>query len=210
MDDFSYPNVSNAFGLPPSPNNFVKPGKRPQSSMVPTIVTEAIDGLHVPRLVVGAAGGTRITTSVALTIINNIMQDWDLETSVNHPRLHHQLLPMVVSYQNGLGEDIIQSLQSRGHATYGTDWAGSVVGAVARMADGKLMAKADNGKSGGVAGMDSSSSSLALAPSTIILLLPITLSSLAIQKVFSNPWIVQYYGGKFSNSFMSFKINYIL
>ena len=188
MDDFSLPNVTNAFGLPPSPNNFIKPGKRPQSSMVPTIVTEEVDGVQVPRLVLGAAGGTKITTSVALTIINNILLDMDVEKSVDNPRLHHQLLPMIISYQNGLDEDIIQSLRSRGHATYGSDGAGSVVGAVARMADGKLMAKADNGKSGGVAGIDSPepSGALILCPSTFILLLPIILSAVFDRKGFSN------------------------
>ena len=63
-----------------------------------------------------------------------------------------------------------------------------MVGAVARMADGKLMAKADNGKSGGVAGIDSPepSGALILCPSIFILLLPIILSAVFDRKGFSN------------------------
>ena len=80
MDDFSYPDFNNGFGLPPSPNNFVKPGKRPQSSMSPTVITDTETG--ETRLVVGAAGGTQIPTSVALTALHNLYFGRELEDSV--------------------------------------------------------------------------------------------------------------------------------
>lgn len=62
MNDFSFPYFKSYFGLPGSPNNKLEPGKRPLSSITPTII---VDKYGDVRLVVGASGGTRITTTVA-------------------------------------------------------------------------------------------------------------------------------------------------
>ena len=80
MDDFSFPDITNGFDLPPSPHNFVRPGKRPQSSMSPTVITDTETG--ETRLVVGAGGGTQITTSVALTALYNLYFGRELEDSI--------------------------------------------------------------------------------------------------------------------------------
>lgn len=62
MDDFSTPGVVNFYGIPPSPANFIQPGKRPMSSMCPSIITDENGDLV---LAMGAAGGAKITVATA-------------------------------------------------------------------------------------------------------------------------------------------------
>lgn len=62
MDDFSVPGHTNAYGLPASPANYIRPGKMPVSSMCPTIILNEKGDVE---LIIGAAGGSRITTAVA-------------------------------------------------------------------------------------------------------------------------------------------------
>ena len=93
MNDFSIPNTKNAFGLIPSAANYIRPGKRPLSSMSPVIV-ELDDKLF---LVVGGAGGSRIITAVAQSLWHALDHNMTATEAINAPRLHHQLIPDIVS-----------------------------------------------------------------------------------------------------------------
>lgn len=113
MDDFASPGTTgNTYGLPPSPANFIAPGKRPLSSMAPTIVTNNASGV---RMVVGSAGGSRITTANMIILFRHLFFGEDLKTTLAKPRLHHQLAPMLVDYEAGFDEAILDGLRARGH-----------------------------------------------------------------------------------------------
>ncbi|CAH0564516.1 unnamed protein product [Brassicogethes aeneus] len=99
MDDFSFPYFKNYFGLPGSPSNEMKPGKRPLSSMTPTIM---VDKNGDVKLVVGASGGTRITTAVAQVILRTLWFGENLKEAVDAARIHHQLYPKNADYEYGV------------------------------------------------------------------------------------------------------------
>src|SRR5260370_4297992 len=90
MDDFTIkPGEPNLFGLVQGRKNAIQPGKRPLSSMAPTIVTK--DGRTF--MVIGSPGGSRIITIILETVMNVI--DWSLgpQEAVDAPHIHHQWLP---------------------------------------------------------------------------------------------------------------------
>ncbi|KAI9101997.1 nucleophile aminohydrolase [Phlyctochytrium arcticum] len=111
MDDFSIPGVPNAFGLEPSPYNFIQPGKRPLSSSVPTIVERNGKVTHV----IGASGGSRIITATVQALSDMLDYNADPATALAHPRLHHQLLPNIIAAEWNTDPNIISELQARGH-----------------------------------------------------------------------------------------------
>lgn len=112
MNDFSIPGESNAFGYIPSPANFVRPGKRPLSSISPIIV-ETPDGRLY--LSIGAAGGSRITTSTIQNVIHVLDQDLTVYEALAEPRLHDQLMPNQVTFEYAYDNSTVAFMKSLGH-----------------------------------------------------------------------------------------------
>jgi gamma-glutamyltranspeptidase/glutathione hydrolase len=112
MDDFSAkPGVMNAFGMLGGEANAVAAGKRPLSSMTPTIVFA--DG--EPWFATGSPGGSRIITVVLQMIINVIDHGMNIAEAANAPRMHHQWYPDRLTLEPGFSPDTIRILQQRGH-----------------------------------------------------------------------------------------------
>ena len=113
MDDFAiHPGVANAFGLVGAENNAVQPGKRPLSSMSPTIV---LDAAGEPMLTVGAAGGPKIITQVLSTIIGVLDRGMTPAEAVAQPRFHHQWRPDELRIEKSMPDEVAAALRSKGH-----------------------------------------------------------------------------------------------
>ncbi|HLZ03578.1 MAG TPA: gamma-glutamyltransferase [Bradyrhizobium sp.] len=112
LDDFTAAvGASNAFGLVGYEANLPGPGKRPLSSMSPTIVEK--DGKVV--LVTGSPGGSRIISTVLQVIVNVLDYHMDIAAAVAAPRLHHQWLPDEVKVEPGFSPEVLDGLKARGH-----------------------------------------------------------------------------------------------
>jgi gamma-glutamyltranspeptidase/glutathione hydrolase len=124
MDDFlTRRGQPNAFGLQQSERNLPAPGKRPLSSMSPTIVLDARGDVHV---VAGASGGPRIISATTQVILNVVLDDMHAIEAVRAPRFHHQWAPDILYLEQGLtaprptpdgqgGAARIDALEARGH-----------------------------------------------------------------------------------------------
>lgn len=129
--------------------NQIEPGKRPQSSMTPTVVYETghLCGL---RMVLGACNGSRILTGVAQVLLNNLTYGMNLQSAVDAPRIHSQLQDpdaKVVEAEEGFPAAILDSLRSMGHVIQQTPKEQSQVTAVLKVKD-DIVAVADARKLG--------------------------------------------------------------
>jgi gamma-glutamyltranspeptidase/glutathione hydrolase len=114
MDDFAaQPGKPNLFGLVQGERNKVEGGKRPLSSMTPTIV---LDREGKFWFATGARGGPRIISAVTQIVLNVIDNEMDLQTAIAAPRVHHQWLPdELVQEKYGMSPDTRSILESFGH-----------------------------------------------------------------------------------------------
>lgn len=118
QNDFSIPGSSNVFGFIPSPENYVRPGKRPLSSMCPTIVTGPfVNGSSASPLylITGSAGGSRIITAVVQNLWHILDQNMTALEAVAQPRLHDQLVPNVVTFEYAYDNATVAAMKARGH-----------------------------------------------------------------------------------------------
>jgi len=116
IDDFSLAKgVANQFGLVGGDANAVAGGKRPLSSMCPTIVENPAHPAR-PSLVLGAPGGPTIISSVLQTIVHVIDDGMTIQEAVDAPRIHHQWLPDEILYEHrAFTPEVAASLRKRGH-----------------------------------------------------------------------------------------------
>jgi gamma-glutamyltranspeptidase/glutathione hydrolase len=143
MDDFaSKPGTANMFGLVQGEVNAIAPGKRPLSSMTPTIVLK--DGKLF--MTAGAPGGSRISTAVLQVILNVLDFGMNVQDAIDAPRVHHQWQPDKLSLERGISPDTVALLKSRG---YDVDYAPGVVLAqvAAIVSDGGWLQGGSDGRS---------------------------------------------------------------
>jgi gamma-glutamyltranspeptidase/glutathione hydrolase len=113
LDDFSIaPGVRNAFGLLGSEANLIAPGKRPLSSMSPTIVTGPSGA---PILSCGAAGGPKIITTVLQVLVHCLLLDESIQDAIAAPRCHHQWSPDKAVCERANEATVIEGLDKMGH-----------------------------------------------------------------------------------------------
>jgi gamma-glutamyltranspeptidase/glutathione hydrolase len=149
MDDFTtHPNDPNSYGLLQGKANFVVPGKRPLSSMSPTIVEKS--GQTVLGL--GAPGGPRIISGVFQTLYRVLVSGLDMDQAIQSPRVHHQFRPHRLSVdRDRFTPETLQALRQKGHQIEGVGIIAKVYG-VRRISDGLLEGAFDQRGEGAVGG----------------------------------------------------------
>jgi gamma-glutamyltranspeptidase/glutathione hydrolase len=149
MNDFSIPGVSNAFGYIPSPANYVKPGKRPLSSISPVIV-EHLPNSSSPSypaslvnnfyIAIGAAGGSRIITATIQNLIHLLDGNLTVAEALAKPRLHDQLVPAQVSFEYGFDNGTTAYLKGLGANVTWVAPGQSTAQGLRRLGDGRFEA----------------------------------------------------------------------
>jgi len=139
MDDFtSKPGTPNQFGLIQGEANAIVPGKRPLSSMTPTILLRKGE----PVMVLGSPGGPTIISTVCQVIANRIDLGMDPSAAVAAPRVHHQWLPDEIVYES-LSPATIQALRALGHHLRRRERPLGDVQAVMRTKSGRMIGVSD-------------------------------------------------------------------
>ncbi|PNY27341.1 Gamma-glutamyltranspeptidase 1 [Tolypocladium capitatum] len=138
MNDFSIPGVPNEFGFQPSTANYIRPGKRPLSSITPVIATHPRNGSLYAT--VGAAGGSRIISATAVALWHLLEHGMGMRDALREPRLHDQLMPNTVLLEYKFDNDTAAALAERGHNVTWVAEGLSAVQGIRILADGTFEA----------------------------------------------------------------------
>jgi len=169
MDDFASPGIPNHYGIAPSESNYIKPGKKPLSSISPTLIFRPQKGDDAKDLgklvmVLGASGGPKIPTCVLQVFVNYILMGMPLYESIAYPRVHDQLLfkghsTTLYDHQTLLQGPTIEvsngtknALKARGHFLAPVPNTGTAQAVAVDMETGLLSAFSDPRKGGRAAG----------------------------------------------------------
>ncbi|CAN7986906.1 unnamed protein product, partial [Ixodes hexagonus] len=151
MSEFTLPRPQPpVLGYAPNENNYIEPGKRPVTTMAPSLL---LDRRGDAVLVIGASGGPRIVSSASFVMHNILRREMSLQDAIEAPRLHHQLLPNDVVYEQKFPEDVLEELRRKGHVLKAIDRRPASVNAIARSQDRVIYAAADFRKGGIVDGL---------------------------------------------------------
>ncbi|CAJ2512131.1 Uu.00g077560.m01.CDS01 [Anthostomella pinea] len=112
MNDFSIPGVTNQFGYAPSEANFIRPNKRPLSSITPVIIEHSNGTLLAT---VGAAGGSRIISSTTQVTWHVLGRAMTMRDAIKEPRFHDQLMPNEVVFEYSFENSTVASMAEKGH-----------------------------------------------------------------------------------------------
>jgi len=136
MDDFtSAPGQPNAFGLIQSEANAIAPGKKPLSSMTPTIAVEGGKAVFAA----GASGGPRIISATLQVLLNVSRFEMSPQRAVSAPRFHHQWAPHELKVEPGIDADTVTELEHKGHRVIRAD----------KLAASQAAARSEQGLTGG-------------------------------------------------------------
>jgi gamma-glutamyltranspeptidase/glutathione hydrolase len=149
MDDFeTHPGKPNAFDLIQGELNVVGPGKRPLSSMSPTLVFKG----GKPLYALGSPGGPMIISNIFQVLINLLDHQTSLEEAIVRPKIHHQYLPDVIRYEKGYPNTTLRGLQKLGHSLEPSEKWGNVEAIQMDWSSGMILGVADS-RGEGVAGI---------------------------------------------------------
>lgn len=111
-----------------------------------------MDSKNDVQLVIGAAGGSKIPSAVALAMILNMWSGYNIKEALDARRLHHQVLPMQIDVENGFSMPILKHLKAVGHNTTYFKGIGSAICAISKLNHPGITANSDWRRLGGVDG----------------------------------------------------------